>query len=125
MSTTVREFAAEVKIPVDMLLAQLKQAGVAVDDEASKVTEADKRALLAHLAEKRPIGAATPGSEPRRITLKRKETTELRLGGGRGAPAKTVSIEVGKRRTDVKRGVEGAEPRGGTEAAAKEQPARQ
>ncbi len=35
MSTTVRDFATEVKIPVDMLIAQLKQAGVAVDDESS------------------------------------------------------------------------------------------
>ena len=120
MSTTVRDFAAEVKIPVDMLLAQLKQAGVSVDDESSKVTEADKRALLVHLAEKRPA-AGSAGSEPRRITLKRKETTELRLGGGRGAPAKMVSIEVRKRRTYVKRGVEGEESAADAAAAAKEQ----
>jgi len=122
MSTTVREFASEVKIPVDMLIAQLKQAGVAVDDESSKVTEADKRALLAHLADKRPVGGTTAsGSEPRRITLKRKETTELKLGGGRGAPAKTVSIEVRKRRTYVKRGAEGEESAAESAAAAKEQ----
>ena len=121
MSTTVRDFATEVKIPVDMLIAQLKQAGVAVDDESSKVTEADKRALLVHLAEKGPAGTPVAGSEPRRITLKRKETTELRLGGGRGAPAKTVSIEVRKRRTYVKRGAEGEESPAETEAAAKEQ----
>ena len=121
MSTTVRDFATEVKIPVDTLIAQLKQAGVAVDDESSKVTEADKRALLTHLADKRPAGTAPAGSEPRRITLKRKETTELRLGGGRGAPAKTVSIEVRKRRTYVKRGAEGEESPDDAAAAAKEQ----
>jgi len=119
MSTTVRDFAAELKIPVDLLLAQLKQAGVSVDSEKSPVTAADKAALLSHLGKAGP--AATAGSEPRRITLKRKETTELRLGGGRGAPAKTVSIEVRKRRTYVKRGVEGEESPAETEAAAKEQ----
>ncbi|MGH8029368.1 MAG: translation initiation factor IF-2, partial [Arenimonas sp.] len=82
---------------------------------------ADKRALLAHLADKRPAGGTPSASEPRRITLKRKETTELKLGGGRGAPAKTVSIEVRKRRTYVKRGVEGEESPAESAAAAKEQ----
>jgi translation initiation factor IF-2 len=119
MSTTVRDFASELKIPVDLLLAQLKQAGVSVQGETSPVTAADKAALLTHLGQKG--GPAAPGAEPRRITLKRKETTELRLGGGRGAPAKTVSIEVRKRRTYVKRGVEGEESPADAAAAAKEQ----
>jgi translation initiation factor IF-2 len=122
MSTTVRDFASEVKIPVDLLLTQLKQAGVSVESESSPVTEADKRALLTHLAEKKGAASlAAPTSEPRRITLKRKETTELKMGGGRGAPAKTVSIEVRKRRTYVKRGVEGEESPADAAAAAKEQ----
>jgi translation initiation factor IF-2 len=119
MSTTVRDFATELKIPVDLLLAQLKQAGVAVDGEKSPVTAADKAALLSHLGKSGTQAAS--GSEPRRITLKRKETTELRLGGGRGAPAKTVSIEVRKRRTYVKRGAEGEESPADAAAAAKEQ----
>ena len=120
MSTTVRDFATELKIPVDLLLAQLKQAGVAVTSETSQVTAADKAALLTHLGQKGTTGPA-PGTEPRRITLKRKETTELKLGGGRGAPAKTVSIEVRKRRTYVKRGAEGEESPADAAAAAKEQ----
>jgi len=123
-TVTVREFAAEVKIPVEVLIDQLKQAGVAVDSESSKVSESDKRALLAHLAEKRGSGV-TVGSEPRRITLKRKETTELKLGGGRGAPAKTVSIEVRKRRTYVKRGLDEQETAADEAAAAKEQAERE
>ena len=119
MSTTVHDFATELKIPVDLLLTQLKQAGVTVDSEKSPVTAADKAALLTHLGK---TGITTAGgSEPRRITLKRKETSELRLGGGRGAPAKMVSIEVRKRRTYVKRGVEGEESAADAAAAAKEQ----
>jgi translation initiation factor IF-2 len=101
MSTvTVREFATEVKIPVDVLLTQLQNAGVSVDDEASLLSETDKMTLLKHLQTRQ--GAASTGADaPRRISLKRKTTTELKLGG-RGA-AKTVSIEVRKRRTFVKR----------------------
>jgi translation initiation factor IF-2 len=118
MSTTVRDFASELKIPVDLLLTQLKQAGVSVQSESSPVTAADKAALLTHLGQK---GGTASGTEPRRITLKRKETSELRLGGGRGAPAKTVSIEVRKRRTYVKRGAEGEESAADAAAAAKEQ----
>src|SRR3546814_8216691 len=49
----------------------------------------------------RSTGGVT-AAEPRRITLKRKETSELKLGGGRGAPTKTISIEVRKKRTFVK-----------------------
>ena len=104
MSTvTVRDFAAEVKIPVDLLLSQLQDAGVSASDEDSPLSEEDKRALLAHLQSKR--GAAlskASGSEPKKISLKRKTTTELKLGGSRGAPTKTVSIEVRKKRTFVK-----------------------
>ena len=101
-SVTVRDFAAEVKIPVDLLLSQLKEAGVTVKDEASALSEEDKRALLAHLQAKKGASKVSTGSEPKKITLKRKTTTELKLGGGRGAPSKTVSIEVRKKRTFVK-----------------------
>lgn len=107
MSTvTVQDFAAELNRPVAELLTQFKEAGVSVKNESSKITAADKQALLNYLQQK-GRSAITTSVEPRRITLKRKETSELKLGGGRGAPAKTVSVEVRKRRTYVKQ--EGAE----------------
>ena len=125
MTTTAREFATELKIPVDLLLTQLKLAGVTVAKEDAVISESDKRALLSHLAEKKGA-AATVGAEPRRITLKRKETTELRLGGARGVPQKTVSIEVRKRRTYVKAGSEDpTEAAAEAEAAAREQTERE
>ena len=118
-SITVRDFADEVKIPVDLLLSQLKEAGVSVSDQESALSEEDKRALLAHLQKKK--GAAktklSGDGEPKRITLKRKTTSELKLGGGRGAPGKTVSIEVRKKRTFVKGGPE-AEAKAAAEAEA-------
>jgi len=99
---TVSDLASELHKPVDEMLAQLKEAGVAVENEKSPLKPADKLALLNHL-QKTSRAAALGTAEPRRITLKRKETTELKLGGGRGLPSKTISIEVRKRRTYVKR----------------------
>ena len=103
MSTlTVSDLATELHKPVPEMLAQLKEAGVDVDNEKSPISPADKMALLSHL-QKTTRGATTLGAGGAgRIMLKRKETTELKLGGGRGAVAKTVSIEVRKRRTYVK-----------------------
>lgn len=102
MSTvTVQDFAKELGRPLDELLAQFKEAGVAVKDAQAPVSAEDKVALLNYLQQK-TRGAASATAEPRRITLKRKETSELRLGGARGAPAKTISIEVRKKRTYVK-----------------------
>jgi translation initiation factor IF-2 len=102
MSTvTVQDFADELKRPVGELLSQFKEAGVAAQSAKSEITADDKKALLAYLNQKRggPVAAT---AEPRRITLKRKETSELKLGGARGAPAKTISVEVRKKRIFVK-----------------------
>ncbi len=112
MSTvTVQEFADELKRPVDEILKQLREAGVSVDNAASQLTGADKVALLGYLRQKSKMGTAKPkaaaaqSSGGGRISLKRKETTELKLGGGRGAPSKTVNVEVRKRRTIAKSAV--------------------
>ena len=109
MSTqTVLELAAELRKPVSELLTQLRDAGVAVADDKSAVSPGDKIALLTHLKKltraTAPAGGLTLGTAGAagRISIKRKETTELKLGGGRGAPMKTVAIEVRKRRTYVR-----------------------
>jgi translation initiation factor IF-2 len=119
MSTlTVSQLATELHRPVPEMLSQLKEAGVTVADEKSTISASDKITLLSHL---RKMAATAAGSgdaaDPRRITLKRKETTELKLGGARGAPSKTVSIEVRKRRTYVKREDTEAETAEAVEAA--------
>jgi len=107
MSTvTVKDFADELKRPVEEILSQFREAGVAVAGSSSPVSASDKVALLSYLQQRgRNSGGGNGGgnsNEPRRITLKRRETSELKLGGGRGAPGKTVSIEVRKKRTFVK-----------------------
>ena len=105
-SLTVLDLAAELRKSVPEMLTQLRDAGVAVASADSPISPADKVALLQHLhkiSRTAPaLGAAKPLGADSRISIKRKETTELKLGGGRGAPTKTVSIEVRKRRTYVK-----------------------
>jgi translation initiation factor IF-2 len=123
MSITVQDFADELKRPVAELLTQFKEAGVSVDSAKSAISAADKMSLLGYLRTKTRAPVGTVGASPSAaggaaaagrgsITLKRKETTELRLGGARGAPTKTVSIEVRKKRTFVQSDLEemGAQP---------------
>ncbi|MGQ0696668.1 MAG: translation initiation factor IF-2 [Panacagrimonas sp.] len=103
MSTvTVQNFAEELKRPVAELLTQLHEAGVVAEDAKSPLSSADKMALLTYLRQKTraPMGtvSGTGAVNPNRITLKRKETSELKLSGGRGLPTKTVSVEVRKKR---------------------------
>ena len=106
-SLTVLDLAAELRKPVTEMLTQLRDAGVAVASGDSPISPADKVALLQHLhkiSRTAPAVSATTAAAgaASRISIKRKETTELKLGGGRGAPTKTVSIEVRKRRTYLK-----------------------
>ena len=56
-SITVAEFASELKKTPDVLLEQLKSAGVAKADAADALTEGDKQKLLAHLQASHGVGA--------------------------------------------------------------------
>ena len=100
MSITVQSFADELKRPVTELLSQLNEAGVSAKDAASTVSPADKQALLTYLQQKTKLTVGAGGAS--RITLKRKESSEIKLSGARGAPTKTISVEVRKKRTFVK-----------------------
>jgi translation initiation factor IF-2 len=114
---TVKQFAVAVGVPPDRLLVQLGEAGLSVDDENSTITDSEKTQLLDFLRQSHGKRGAlsTAGSGASKVTLKRKTQTELRatvpagrgpLGRGatRARPeAKTVSVEVRKKRTYVKR----------------------
>ncbi|HEX4844062.1 MAG TPA: translation initiation factor IF-2 [Limnobacter sp.] len=97
-STTVAQFAAELKMPADVLLEQLKSAGVTKASEADAVTEADKGKLLESL--RKAHGSATG---QKKITLTRKQTSEIKQAGP-GGRARTVQVEVRKKRVFVQRG---------------------
>ncbi len=99
---TVTQFADVLKVTVDKLLEQLAEAGIDVNGASDTITEDAKLQLLTHL--QKSHGRTTEGAAPKKITLKRKQQSELRLSGGQGR-ARTVSVEVRKKRTYVNRGV--------------------
>ena len=94
----VAEFATELKLPVEKLVEQLKAAGVkkALSEETA-LTEGDKTKLLEYL---RKAHGAT--EEKKKITLTRRQTSEIRKSDGRG-PARTIQVEVRKKRVLIKR----------------------
>ncbi|HKJ94615.1 MAG TPA: translation initiation factor IF-2, partial [Gammaproteobacteria bacterium] len=116
-STTVREFAESVGISVDRLLTQLNNAGLEGRDAESQVSDEDKLRLFGHLRQAHGKAPDEDGPGPRQITLKRKSHSQIRLpgsgGAGRGTRgstgARTVNVEVRKKRTYVKRSVVEAE----------------
>ncbi|MBR9868437.1 MAG: translation initiation factor IF-2 [Oceanospirillales bacterium] len=95
---TVKQLAEVVGVPVDRLLTQMKEAGIAGKNEAASVTEDERQKLLNHL--KRSHGEKSD-SEPKKITLKRKTTSQIKVSGAAGK--KTINVEVRKKRTYVKR----------------------
>jgi len=96
--TTIEQFAHELKMPAGALLEQLVAAGVGDKREGDNLSEQDKTRLLDYL--RKQHGAA---AEPkRRITLTRKQTTEIKAAGSMGK-ARTIQVEVRKKRVLVRR----------------------
>ena len=100
---TVKQFATVVGIPADRLLEQFAEAGIAVAGADAAVTEKQKVDLLAHLRKSHGNRLVQGVAEPKKITLKRKTHSEIKMAGGMAGQVKTVSIEVRKKRTYVKR----------------------
>ncbi len=125
---TVKQLASTVGIPVERLLTQLSEAGIRASGADSTLTEQEKLQLLGYLRRSHGKGGGEGGADPSQVTLKRKSMSELRqpavtprapgsgaggVGGSRPTPtvrAKTVSVEVRRKRTYVKRGDEPASP---------------
>jgi translation initiation factor IF-2 len=97
-STTVAEFASELKKSTDTLLEQLRSAGVAKSAATDALSEADKQKLLGYLQASH--GTATP--ERKKITLVKKSTSEIKQADSSGK-ARTIQVEVRKKRTFIKR----------------------
>jgi translation initiation factor IF-2 len=97
-STTVAEFAGELKMPSNVLLDQLRAAGVDLSSVDDKVTDSDKARLLESL--RRAHGA----TEGKKITMTRRQTSEIRQADGSGR-SRTIQVEVRKKRTFVKRDI--------------------
>ena len=93
---TVKQLAQVVGTPVEKLLVQLADAGIAKGGEEDSITDSEKFALLSHLREARGSSASASVGGSRRISLKRKRVSELKADpSGR----KRVNVEVRSRRT--------------------------
>ncbi len=101
---TVSQFAEVLKVPVDRLLVQLDQAGIKVSGPDDRISDDAKLELLTHLRRSHGGAENERDAAPRRITLKRKTQSELKLASAQGR-ARTVSVEVRQKRTYIKRDV--------------------
>ena len=100
--STVAQFADDLKMPAGSLLEQLRRAGVVKAKPEDVLSELDKNRLLEYL--RRSHGEAQAKTK---ITLTRKETSEIRAQDASGK-ARTVQVEVRKKRVLVKRDLPGA-----------------
>jgi translation initiation factor IF-2 len=98
-SNNVSQFATELKMPADLLLTQLRAAGVDKSSASDSLSKDDKDKLLNHL---RRAHGASPDGEKKKITLTRKETTEIKQADATGK-SRTIQVEVRKKRTFVQR----------------------
>ncbi len=94
--TTVEQFAKELKLTPELLIEQLKSAGVAKSAPDDRLAEADKTRLLAYLQE-----SHGHKDEKKKITLTRKHTSEIKKSDATGK-ARTIRVEVRKKRTFIR-----------------------
>lgn len=101
---TVQELAEVVGIPLERFLEQLKEAGLSASAPDDVIDDDEKIKLLAHLRKRHgKTDADQEAATPKRITLKRSTKTELKQSTPPGAAVKTVSVEVRKQKTYIKR----------------------
>ncbi|HVP09038.1 MAG TPA: translation initiation factor IF-2 [Burkholderiales bacterium] len=95
--TSVAQFASELKVPPSVLLEQLRAAGVQKRVAEDSLSEQDKARLLEYL--RKSHGSSEPKNK---ITLTRKQTSEIKKADSTGK-ARTIQVEVRKKRVFVKR----------------------
>jgi len=95
----IKEFATELGVGPELLIDQLRSAGVkkALTEETD-LTEKDKTLLLDHLREAHGAKEAK-----QKITLTRRQTTEIKKSDSMTGKARTIQVEVRKKRVLVKR----------------------
>lgn len=103
--TTVKQFANDVGVPIERLLAQLSDVGLSIKTAEATINIDEKLRLLDYLRGKHGrsdvLGLA---AAPKKVTLKRKKVGQLKQIGTQGR-TKTINVEVRERRTYVKRSV--------------------
>ncbi|MHB1951748.1 MAG: translation initiation factor IF-2 [Acidiferrobacteraceae bacterium] len=97
--TTIKSFADQIGVPSDKLLKQLIAAGIEGKHSEDVLSDEEKMQLLGFLRTHHGTAAAERG---RKITLKQKSTSQI-TQSSRFGQARTVQVEVRKKRTFVKR----------------------
>ena len=100
VNTSVKDFAAELKVPVDTLLDQLNLAGVPKKSGLDVISEEDKEKLLQTLRNAHSQ-TADPASR-KKITLTKRTTSEIKQADPSGK-SRTIQVEVRKKRVFVKK----------------------
>jgi translation initiation factor IF-2 len=100
---TVRQLAEIVKIPLERLLEQLKEAGLSASAPDDVINEDEKMQLLAHLRKRHGKAEGEVSNSPRRVTLERRKVTEIKQASVPGSSTKTIHVEVRKKKTYIKR----------------------
>jgi translation initiation factor IF-2 len=96
---SVNQLATDIGVSVERLLTQFKDAGISVKGVDAIVSEEEKQKLLRYLQVHH--GAKTDAA-PEKIILRRAKTSEIKVAGTQGA-RKTISVQVRKKRTYIKR----------------------
>ena len=100
---TVSQLADVLGVDISKLVTQLNDAGIAAENGEDEVSNEDKKKLLGYLRASHGK-IESDATAPRKVTLRRKTVSELRVqGSGPRAATRTVNVEVRKRRTYVKR----------------------
>src|SRR5438093_491325 len=103
--TSVAQFAGELRVPPSVLLEQLRAAGVHKEVAEDVLSEQDKTRLLEYL--RKSHGSSEPKNK---ITLTRKQTSEIIKKSDASGKARTIQVEVKKKRIFVKRDAESGAP---------------
>jgi translation initiation factor IF-2 len=98
----VKDLAGTIGISEIRLVEQLNEAGIKVANADDSITEEQKQSLLSFLQQRHGKEGESSTAEPRKITLKRKSVSEIKVGGAARNGGKSVSVEVRKKRTYVK-----------------------
>ena len=97
--TTVRELADVVGIPVNRLLAHLGESGLPHTEADERINDQEKAQLFTHLRRLHSKSGVEPAA-PRKISLRRKSVSELRIASPQGR-RKTVTVETRGRRSSA------------------------
>ncbi|EIC28920.1 MULTISPECIES: translation initiation factor IF-2 [Methylomicrobium] len=98
---TVQQLAEVVKIPLERLLEQLKEAGLSANTPDDVISEDEKMQLLAHLRKRHGKDGGESKTVPRRVTLERRKVIEIKQASVPGTATKTIPVEVRKKKTYV------------------------